>query len=211
MSILGAIGGIADTILSFGSANKANKLQEDAAKHGVSWRVADAKKAGVHPLAALGMPSISMSPIAVGSSGLGEAGQSLDRAVAAGSTKSQRQNYVADRITDLQLEGAALDNDIKRAELASLVRRTMGPAGGAALIPNPEPNTARGADIGGQTVDLGLGEWTTSTLPTAEEIERQYGDIAQEAYGAGRFALDAFRNIDWRRAFSELFGINPAH
>lgn len=53
---------------SYGSyrANKANvSMQEDYAKHGLGWRIEDAKKYGIHPLAAIGaspgpMPTIPM-------------------------------------------------------------------------------------------------------------------------------------------------------
>lgn len=41
-------------------------LQKTFAKMGVQWRVNDAKKAGIHPLAALGAQTFSGSPISVG-------------------------------------------------------------------------------------------------------------------------------------------------
>lgn len=50
-------------------ADKDRALQMEFAKNGVSWRVADARAAGLHPAAALGMQGVSSSPISVGGSG----------------------------------------------------------------------------------------------------------------------------------------------
>lgn len=60
--------------------------QREFAQHGVSWRVADAKAAGLHPLAALGMQPANFSPVVIPDSmgpAIAEAGQNIGRAVAA--------------------------------------------------------------------------------------------------------------------------------
>ena len=223
MSILGGIGSIIDAGVSLFSANKANKLQKQAAKKGVQWRVADAKKAGVHPLAALGMSPVSMSPVAVGGGSFGNAGQSFDNAIAKGSTSAQASKRIAMQMAELQLEGAGLDNDIKRAELASRVRRAYGGAQGGPLVPIPGPNEARGADIGGQHLPYGNNVFETSAVPTAEELERQYGDVVQNVYGTGRGIHDLYQNrrmvMKEREGvldrvediLKELLGVNPAY
>lgn len=62
------------------AANASNvAYQREFAKHGISWRVADAKRAGIHPLAALGAQTMSFSPSVVGKdySGYENMGQSL--------------------------------------------------------------------------------------------------------------------------------------
>lgn len=226
--MLEALGSIAGAIGSLFGQNQARQDQLDAAQNSVSWRVADANRAGVHPLAALGMSPISVSPIAVGDTGdsLARAGQSVDRAVQASSTGAQVTNRLATMLAKAQVEGAYLDNDIKRAELVSRVRRSNAP--GTALVPTPGPNTARGGDIGGQTLPMpfGLPELKTGPSATAEEFERQYGDVAQEFYGGARLLEDGSNYImkgikddsrikaadDWiKRMAAELFGINPAY
>lgn len=66
------------TIASQEKANEMNiQLQKDFAKHGISWKVQDAKDAGLHPLAALGAQTMSFSPSSVGGdySGLERVGQ----------------------------------------------------------------------------------------------------------------------------------------
>jgi hypothetical protein len=54
-------------------------LQREFAQHGISWKVADAARAGIHPLAALGVQTHSASPVHVGGQdyGLTKAGQSI--------------------------------------------------------------------------------------------------------------------------------------
>lgn len=100
--------------------------QQKLAKEGIRMRVADAKAAGIHPLYALGAQGASFSPVSsVGetglASGLAAAGQDLSRAFNATRTQPERSEAAA--VTKLQLEGMALDNDIKRATYASAVQR----------------------------------------------------------------------------------------
>jgi hypothetical protein len=62
---------------NYEAAQKLNKTQfeqqlqyqKDFAQQGVTWRVADAKKAGIHPLAALGANTISYAPMYMGADG----------------------------------------------------------------------------------------------------------------------------------------------
>lgn len=59
--------------------------QKEFAQHGVSWRVADAKQAGLHPLYALGAQTPSFTPMVIPDSmgpAISEAGQAIGRAVA---------------------------------------------------------------------------------------------------------------------------------
>lgn len=224
--ILSAVGGILGLGARKSEAAADRQMQLDAAQNQVQWRVADATKAGLHPLAALGMNPVSMSPVAVGdvAGTMSNIGQDIGRAVDAGSTKTQQAGRLATMIAQTQLEGLGLDNDIKRAELASRVRRSLGPAAGSPVRPVPTPNTARGADVGGQTLPTpgGMPDWITGQDATAEEVERQYGDVIQEIYGAGRLFNDTVKNVNRNQTvkavddrikyfLNELFGITPAY
>ena len=71
-AIGGAIGGALGLIgagQSQASAERLNQLnyehQKEFAQNGIRWKVADAKAAGLHPLAALGASTASYSPSAV--------------------------------------------------------------------------------------------------------------------------------------------------
>lgn len=144
--ILSAVGSLASTFLGNRQAKEANALaretadrnialQREFAEHGISYRVADAKRSGIHPLYALGANTTSFAPVSVGSastdfSGLGKAGQDIGRAIDATRSSSDRQGALQTSIAAAQLDGLRIDNDIKRAELASKIatNATRGPA-----------------------------------------------------------------------------------
>ncbi len=54
-------GGLLD-LGSYREGERNRKSQEEFAKHGLSWRVADANRAGIHPLAAIGFSGPSYQP-----------------------------------------------------------------------------------------------------------------------------------------------------
>lgn len=88
------VGGLISNRANRRAANDQMQMQKDFAKHGVRWRVEDAKAAGIHPLAALGMQGMSPSPVFAADSlgpAISEAGQNLGRAVSAQQTPVERQ------------------------------------------------------------------------------------------------------------------------
>lgn len=83
--------------------------QKEFAQMGVRWRVADARAAGIHPLAALGAQTQSYAPQAVGGDYGGtdtyaQMGQALGNISTSTQTDRDRQ------MQDLQIQGAQLDN-----------------------------------------------------------------------------------------------------
>lgn len=140
-SVIGAAGGIASSLFGSSSQKKANKqalqlareqlaYQKELAHNQVQWRVEDTKKAGLHPLAALGVSPMSYSPVsssAVGAdySGVGQSlqqmGQDIDRARMAGLDREERKKALAlqDTQTALALKNQELNNQILEQELIS--------------------------------------------------------------------------------------------
>lgn len=57
-------GGILSHFMNQKSSDKAWERQKEALQNTVSWRVADAKRAGIHPLYALGQAPMTSSPMA---------------------------------------------------------------------------------------------------------------------------------------------------
>jgi hypothetical protein len=98
--------------------------QEKFAQQGIQWRVADAKAAGINPLAALGAqtasfsnqvaPSMSGPPGGAGA-GVAAAGQNISRAMQA--MQSPEDKAVAVESTRLRLENAQLQNDLLKKQL----------------------------------------------------------------------------------------------
>lgn len=102
--------------------------QEQFAKMGIRWKVQDAMRAGLHPLAALGAQTHSFSPTAVGSipedamgSALSNMGQDVSRAMTAKATASE-QELAKMQIASakLDIEGKAIDNQIRASQLQKL-------------------------------------------------------------------------------------------
>lgn len=104
------------------SANKASqvanninllnyKQAKEFAQNQIQWRVNDAKKAGIHPLAALGASLYQSSPTAVGADtsglgqGLSEMGQNISRAIDSYQTRADRlrEQQKIDRLNDLRM------------------------------------------------------------------------------------------------------------
>lgn len=114
-SILSGIGGIASSLFGQSNADKQMKMQKEFAKHGISWKVEDAKAAGLHPLAALGAQTHSFSPIQVGDS-WAQAGQDFGRAIDA--TRSHEDKSTANGVLGkLAVERAQIENSILKQQL----------------------------------------------------------------------------------------------
>lgn len=95
-------------------------LQKEFAQSSIRWRVADAKKAGLHPLAALGAAGTSASPSfqAGDYSFIGDMGQDVGSAVNRTlSPNAQNARYYA-KVATLDLENRALQNDLLRSQIA---------------------------------------------------------------------------------------------
>lgn len=158
--------------------------QKEFAQNAIQWRAADAKAAGLHPLAALGASSQSYSPIAVGATTqpsmaqtLGDMGQDITRAAGALVPKAKRDTAAvevaqAQEVTanNLKLENMKLQNDILRSKLAT-VNQPGTPPGVPFPVPeNKKPEERPPLMFGGR-------RWDTSpdTSPM-KAWEDQYGD-----------------------------------
>ena len=132
------LGGLAQTGLSLFGKNKEIEMQKKFAKNGIQWKVEDAKKAGIHPLYALGANTMSYSPVGVGDSfgWLSDMGQNIDRAREAASGRESRGITAA--LEKLSLEKAGLENDLLRSEIRKN-NAQIGPAmpGGASDARGP--------------------------------------------------------------------------
>lgn len=160
------------------------QLQRDFAENGISWRVADAERAGVHPLFALGASTHSFSPVSVGTTaptGLGEgvasAGQDLGRALHATSTASDRAATAANAA--LTLQRGKLENESLALDVASKAARLKGQVGPAM----PTGLTDTDYEIPGQGP-------TVKVRPFRSGEERKVDDRPQLGYGGRRWGTD---------------------
>lgn len=96
--------------------------QREFAQNGIQWKVADAGKAGVHPLYALGANTHSFSPIGIGGNPMGEgiaqAGQDIGRAIQSKATTFERAYQT--KLAELQLRRGELENTLLASQIARL-------------------------------------------------------------------------------------------
>lgn len=175
-AILGPVGGAVGTGIGGSISDNQNRkdqaeldaanwsrnveAQREFAKHGIRWKVEDAKAAGIHPLVGLGAQSASFSPISIGStsqpSSLASMGQDVGRAIAATGTQADREmSTLSIQGAKLDLEGKALDNQIKNSQLQKL--NATGPA-----FPNASGNFISGQGNSGPAIIEKPFERTTS-------------------------------------------------
>jgi len=155
-AILGAATSLAGGLLQNKANEKANRAaeaqaqkqyeqQKEFAQSGIQWKVKDAEAAGIHPLYAMGANTISYAPQSVGSnpsdfSFLKDTGQNIGRAIDATRSNPAKMQAFATTAAQLQNEGLALDNDLKRTQLASaaaLANQTGTPPGLPSLTTGP--------------------------------------------------------------------------
>ena len=103
------------------ASDKSYKRQKEFTQNTIGWRVADAKRSGIHPLFALGATPNSFSPsqFIPGQGPTGNnriAGDGID----VNMFQKQSKNPNVQRHADLTLQGLGLDNDIKRLEAKRL-------------------------------------------------------------------------------------------
>lgn len=122
------IGGALNNKSAADAGQRNYDAQKEFAQNGIRWKVADAKAAGIHPLAALGVNNASFSPsFTAGDNGFAQAGQEFGRAIEAKATRAERELEVAmQRETHSeQLRGLRLENDIRAEQLLQMKENSL--------------------------------------------------------------------------------------
>lgn len=130
MSIFGAIGGLLGGLLGNSAANKRQtqmlQWQERMDNTKIQRLQKDAKKAGVHPLAAMGTSLTSPSPVEVGGRpDFSDMGQNVGRALDATMSADQKANDYTRAIQNLTLDRMNLENDVIRTQLVNSAAATV--------------------------------------------------------------------------------------
>lgn len=192
MSILGAIAGIGGSIVDkiFGddTAEQQAELQREFAQNGIRWKVEDAKKAGIHPLYALGAQTNAYSPVSVGSTDFANAGQNLGSAIGAMVTPKEKIGDFQKTVQQLTLQKMGLENEVLASQLRSINQPGRGPGMPAGrMIPGQgnTPATASEMTAGGGAVTIQVNPNNTP----AQVVSDQYGDTTSEVVG-GMNAID---------------------
>jgi gas vesicle protein len=183
-AVLGSVAGALISKKSSSDTNQQNYTEsKEFAKHGIQWRVEDAKKAGLHPLYALGAPAMSPNPSTPDMTDYSKIGQSVGSSIDKSLDKnSKHQQNIQTHIMNEQLKGLQIDNMLKLRDAGK---------------PRPNPmsdgnyNTKKKDHmlIGGHKVEFNP-NWSD-----AEATEQRHGDIASWLYGIGVIGADIKYNI----------------
>lgn len=228
-SALGPIGALGGALIggvgSFLSSQAASKqaqqnmyMQLAAMRHGIKWKVEDAKEAGIHPLFALGASTGSFTPVTGGGSDVGAAmssmGQDVSRALLATRTASERDDHFNGAVRLLSLQRLGLENQL----LASKLRTANQPATPPPLpeVPGIEPLTGPvpQKDNYEERPRLRLGGMEIATDPQTVNMEGaisdRYGDEGPPQWAIAPYIM--WRDyVATRGGNQERYMTNPYH
>jgi len=177
------VGGLVNQYFAKDAAKKSWKQTKKVLQNQVQWRVEDAVKAGLHPLAAIGMNPASGPPgVSVGS-GLGESlsamGSSIGRAAEAMLTPEDK---LAAKSALLGIEQQQANIDLTRSQIAGAQKAllTSGSTPGiASRISDPISDSSM------KIHDPGL----------SQRAEDNFGDIIGEIYGIGNWGRSVYNDF----------------
>lgn len=125
------LGGILGNKSADARADQNTELQREFAQNGITWKVQDAQRAGLHPLAALGASGASYTPSSVvgGDSGIGAAGEAIGSIIDGQNTKRAEAATMTAQEREMQalaLQRAQLQNRLLEAQINSEWASVMG-------------------------------------------------------------------------------------
>lgn len=163
------------------------RLTRDINKNKLQWIVSDARKAGIHPLYALGAgvssPSFSINPGTKGN-GVSEGLNAVSRTLSAAAANKLDQLEARSRISANQAQAQYYKNQadlVQEQRIGSQVART-------AQLSNVNQDAEK--------LSLpALGSVTTGPNSRQQVVEDHYGGVVGEVYGISRLIADLTRYV----------------
>lgn len=202
------LGGILGGNRADAQAEQNRQMQLAFAQNAIQWKVEDAKKAGVHPLFALGASTGSFTPVANNSGevlgdAIGKMGQNIGRAVEASGDRESKALLMTK--AKLEVENQGLQNDILRQKIASDIRVQSQAAGSPPLAPpvgfNFDPTDPKKGwplkveEDTRQALSTFGRPWQIMNTPDAQAVENRYGDLVEELGGVANLIGDTGLNV----------------
>lgn len=189
MGALDFIGGLFNAGTSMWNTGQTNKQAKKMAATTVQTRVADARAAGINPLAALGysgsQPSLAVGDLSPIGNSLKQMGQDTDRAEGA-AAKQQDRDFIVKR-NQLELQRLGLENQL----LGSKIRQIDSP-GNPPPIPEHKvvpPQVTKTYRMFG--FDMVPNPWFSD----AQTLEDRGGDYAGGVIGAANMVADPLYSL----------------
>jgi type II secretory pathway pseudopilin PulG len=192
------------------AANQANRdMQYDFAKNSIQWKTEDARKAGLHPLAALGAqgysPTIGQMADTSEAQALSQAGANIGNAI----SNYRRPDPMQKKLQQAQLMRQIAETESALAQAAldknRAARDTVLMAAQASAVTrnNQQKIHTHDQEFQGERISAPatvhqlspLSDWKTSVTPPAERMGDEYGDLAESIYGGVRWINDLFINL----------------
>lgn len=201
MDPLGFLGSLASGVMSMFGSNQTAQAQEQIAAQNIAeqqryaqnriqWTVADAKAAGINPLAALGNATQSFSNV-VGAEnaggGLKDMGQNVGRALAALSSKDEEADRLNNDLTRAKIANVNADTVRQAAEASRLATNSVAKPTAVADV-SPKPLFQKYVDERGRVYNLPSKDASSSmqnwaSLPAQIPIAiHQAGDAVEQEF-----------------------------
>lgn len=182
------------------------QLQKDFAKSGIRWRVEDARKAGIHPLYALGANTTSYTPQSVSfgadtslGNAFAQAGQDIGRAINSTRTGAERTDAFTKSVQAIQLTNAGLDTEAKRLQIELLKSQIQRSSGAQSSPPGPGDFVTPEDKIEeNKPMNLGKRWYSNPAWSPSSAITDNYGEPGEWAYFGPKLIADLAYNIDHR-------------
>lgn len=200
-AIANAVGNIADSFFDSQTAKSNIKLQKQFAQEGIQWKVADAKKAGIHPLYALGAQTHSFAPVQTGGGNFSAMGQNVGRAIDAYRDGEQRLDGFTKASQSLLLEKGKLENELLKTQIAS-ANATLNQAG----MPPPVPASANRYLMTGQGSTQGLiqDQPMNRTKSSPEAPSQEPGAIPEVGFGRSQTGYPVIPSADVKQRIEDM-------
>lgn len=205
-ALIGAGGALLSGFLGQSSARKDQArymaFQRELAQNNVFWRVQDAKRAGISPLAALGASPIqaSWSPVGnqIGEGIAGAAGNVANGIMARQAAKQARLEWERDLFErnqrlGLDLERGNAEIELIKAQTASTINRTLQDQNhdvGGSLQRQTQNGDGVRSQYAGQKFTTPGGSMRVGPHTPADTWANEYGDLVESAVGAWRLGYD---------------------
>lgn len=154
-------------------------FQREVLRNQLQWRAEDARKAGLHPTAALGIPAAGGFPV-------GSPGAAFDLANSAARRAVDPDRALRRDLLQAQIEETQSRTALNRAEALGRnggARNNL-PSTSPAGPSQPERTTIK------RVIDAsGKAMYYPSYMTTAQEIEDLFGGVAGEAAGVGNYSV----------------------
>lgn len=167
------LGGILSDRATARQTDKNIGMQTEFAKNAVQWKVEDAKKAGVHPLFALGANTTSFSPVPVTGSATGDAIARGGAAIAKSMSESKMKKLQTD-LVEAQIQ------ESRSRSIAALAQAKATNAE-ADFVTKQAIESAHRRDTQLKINDIPITKDTSWS--DTQDMEDRYGDVAGALYG----------------------------